>query len=107
MYLGLRGYCGVEFRVRTANSDAHSGELFNLPNATWRMIWALASIKGPDERVRIPGFYDNVQPPTEAQMRLLKQLPSTDEDAARKWYGVKASCWPAGANFVLPPRSPE
>jgi acetylornithine deacetylase/succinyl-diaminopimelate desuccinylase-like protein len=89
MYLGLRGYCGVEFRVHTANSDAHSGELFNLPNAAWRMVWALASIKGLDERVRIPGFYDNVQPPTEAQVRLLKQLLSTDEDFARQWYGVK------------------
>ena len=88
MYLGLRGFCGVELRVRTANSDAHSGELSNLPNAAWRMIWALAGIKGPDERIRIPGFYDQVKPPTEAQMHLLAQLPSTDEEFSRNWYGV-------------------
>ncbi len=89
LYLGLRGFCGVELRVRTLKSDAHSGDLLNLPNAAWRMIWALASIKGPDERIRIPGFYDNVQPPTEAQMRLLVHLPSNDEDFNREWYGVK------------------
>lgn len=89
MYLGLRGYCGVELRVRTANSDAHSGCVLNLPNAAWRMLWALASIKGPDERIRIPGFYDQVKPPTEAQMELLAKLPSTEEEFSRQWYGVK------------------
>jgi len=88
MYLGLRGYCGVELRVRTANSDAHSGCVLNLPNAAWRMLWALASIKGPDERIRIPGFYDQVRPPTEAQMELLAKLPATEEEFSRNWYGV-------------------
>jgi hypothetical protein len=55
-YLGLRGICYVELSVQTAIIDAHSGiggSIF--PNAAWRLVWALNSLKGPDERIRIPG----------------------------------------------------
>lgn len=86
--LGMRGICYVEFSVRTMTRDAHSGEAHNLPNAAWRLIWALASIKGPDERVRIPGFYDGMQSPSEAERRLLESGP-TEEDFVRESYGVK------------------
>ena len=68
----MRGICYVELRARTATQDAHSGlggSIF--PNAAWRLTWALASLKGPDERVRIPGFYDNVVPPTARDLELL------------------------------------
>lgn len=73
---GLRGICYVELSVRTASRDAHSGlggSIF--PNAAWRLLWALHSLKGPDERVRIPGFYDGIVPPTRADMELLAALP--------------------------------
>lgn len=59
-YLGLRGICYVELSVETANIDVHSGlggSIF--PNAAWRLIWALATLKGEDEHIRIPGHYDS------------------------------------------------
>ncbi|HEX6799832.1 MAG TPA: M20/M25/M40 family metallo-hydrolase [Ktedonobacterales bacterium] len=86
--LGLRGICYVEFRVRTLSRDAHSGEAHNLPNAAWRLIWALGSIKGPDERIRIPGFYDSAAPPTESDLRLLDAMPS-NEQHTRETYSVR------------------
>ena len=89
MYLGLRGFCGVEYRVRTLTRDAHSGCILNLPNAAWRMVWALASIKGPDERIHIAGFYDGVESPTDVQRQLLAQMPDADEEFNRAWYGVQ------------------
>ncbi len=67
-YLGLRGICYVELSVETASQDVHSGlggSIF--PNAAWRLVWALNSLKGPDERIRIPGFYDKVQKPSPAR----------------------------------------
>ena len=85
--LGLRGICYVEFHVRTMARDAHSGEAHNLPNAAWRLIWALASLKGPDERVRIPGFYDGIVPPSEEELRLLEQMPQ-DEEYVKTTYGI-------------------
>ena len=87
-YLGLRGICYVELSVRTASIDAHSGlggSIF--PNAAWRLIWALRSIKGSDEVIRIPGHYDDVVPPSARDMELLEALPEVSEEY-RQRYGV-------------------
>lgn len=73
--LGARGLVYVELRVRTLNRDAHSGSANLLPNAAWRLLWALASLKEPDGKVLIDGFYDAVRPPTPKEEELLKALP--------------------------------
>jgi acetylornithine deacetylase/succinyl-diaminopimelate desuccinylase-like protein len=49
-YLGLRGICYVELSVETASQDVHSGVGGSIfPNAAWRLVWALNSLKGQDE----------------------------------------------------------
>ncbi|MGA9532499.1 MAG: M20/M25/M40 family metallo-hydrolase [Anaerolineales bacterium] len=86
LYAGLRGIQYVELRVRTAASDSHSGlggSIF--PNAAWRLTWALASLKGPDERIAIPGFYDGVEPPTERDLALLDALPDDSADLISRY----------------------
>lgn len=87
-YLGLRGICYVELSVRTASIDAHSGlggSIF--PNAAWRLIWALRSIKGTDEVIRIPGHYDDVVPPSAHDLELLEALPEVSVEYKQR-YGV-------------------
>ena len=88
-YLGLRGICYVELSVETAKVDAHSGVGGTIfPNAAWRLVWALNTLKGEDERIRIPGHYDNVVPPSERDLELFSKLPElADEYKSR--YGVK------------------
>jgi len=89
-YLGLRGICYVELSVETAATDVHSGiggSIF--PNAAWRLVWALNSLKGPDERIRLPGFYDAVKPPSQRDRELMAALPDTSE-VYKKQYGVKS-----------------
>ena len=78
VYLGLKGICYVELRVRGANQDQHSSVATSVPNPAWRLVWALASLKAPDERVLIPGFYDNVLPPNPAELDLLRRMPDTE-----------------------------
>jgi acetylornithine deacetylase/succinyl-diaminopimelate desuccinylase-like protein len=85
--LGARGLLYVELSVDTLPFDAHSGGANLLPNAAWRLTWALASLKGPDERVRIPGFYARVTPPSDRQEALLSALPS-QEAAIMETYGL-------------------
>jgi acetylornithine deacetylase/succinyl-diaminopimelate desuccinylase-like protein len=88
-YLGLRGICYVELTVETGTLDAHSGlggSVF--PNAAWRLVWALNSLKDQDERIRIPGFYDDVVPPSPRDLELLAQIPDSAEDDKRT-YGLK------------------
>lgn len=83
MYLGLRGITSVELRVRTMNYDVHSGEQSYLPNAAWRLVWALSKLKDEQERILIPGFYDNVRPPSAKQRELLAAMPSIEADEKR------------------------
>lgn len=79
MYLGLRGYVSVELRIRTIKQDAHSGISSPFPNAAWRLVWALGTLKDQQEHILIPGFYDDVRPPTQRQRDLLAALPSEEE----------------------------
>ena len=88
-YLGLRGICYVELSVESLSTDVHSGlggSIF--PNAAWRLTWALNTLKGPDEKIRIPGFYDNVKPPTARDRELLAALPDPVPEYKSR-YGVK------------------
>jgi acetylornithine deacetylase/succinyl-diaminopimelate desuccinylase-like protein len=88
-YLGLRGICYVELSVETARVDTHSGlggSIF--PNAAWRLTWALNSLKGPDERILIPGYYDSVVPPSERDREYMNALPEV-ADEYKKRYGVE------------------
>ncbi len=86
--LGMRGLCYVELSVQTAELDAHSGLGGSLiPNAAWRLVWALSTIKGPDERIRIPGFYDNARPATERDLAYLAQQPDQSAELLNT-YGV-------------------
>ncbi len=89
-YLGLRGICYVELSVETANQDVHSGiggSIF--PNAAWRLVWALNTLKGPDEQIRIPGYYDDVRPPSQRDHELMEALPDVAEEY-RQRYGLKS-----------------
>ncbi len=88
-YLGLRGICYVELSVETAATDLHSGIGGSImENAAWRLVWALNSLKSPDEKIRIPGFYDDVKPPSERDRQLFAALPEVAE-VYKKQYGIK------------------
>jgi acetylornithine deacetylase/succinyl-diaminopimelate desuccinylase-like protein len=85
----MRGICYIELSVKTADVDAHSGlggSIF--PNAAWRLVWALKSLKSEDEYILIPGFYDNVLPPTRQDLEYLSKLPD-DTEKIRNIFGLK------------------
>ena len=77
--LGVKGILAIELRVRTAKRDAHSSLGATVPNAAWRLVWALACLKDGNERVRIPGFYDDARPPTDQEEAFLRELPAEEE----------------------------
>ncbi|MCX6023374.1 MAG: M20/M25/M40 family metallo-hydrolase [Chloroflexi bacterium] len=78
--LGAKGLVYVELEARTAGIDIHSSWATVAPNPAWRLAWALASLKGPDERILIDGFYDDVLPPSEADMAALALLPDERQE---------------------------
>jgi acetylornithine deacetylase/succinyl-diaminopimelate desuccinylase-like protein len=88
-YLGLRGICYVELWVETASTDIHSGLGGSIiPNAAWRLVWALRSLKGSDEHIRIPGFYDSVKKPSQRDIALFDALPEV-ADEYKSRFGVR------------------
>ena len=87
IYLGLKGICYVELRAKGAIGDQHSSIASSVPNPAWRLAWALATLKDRNENILIPGFYDKVVPPTEADLAALEALPDESE-AMRKQLGI-------------------
>jgi len=85
---GLKGIAYVELRVRGANKDAHSSLATIVPNAAWRLVWALATLKNSNDEITIDGFTDAVRPPTAADRELLERLPF-DEQGMLRIHGIK------------------
>ena len=75
LMLGVKGLLYVELEFQGPNRDVHSSYATVVPNPAWRLAWALASIKSPDERILIDGFYDDVQSPNEEELATLRILP--------------------------------
>ena len=69
--LGAKGILAVDLRVQALGRDLHSANAAIAESATWRLIWALNSLKGPDEQICIPGFYDDVRPPDRRDRTML------------------------------------
>lgn len=86
----LRGLVYVEIRVSGPTIDLHSGTyggtVENPANALARII---ASFHDADHRVAVAGFYDDVQPLSEAEREALARLPF-DAEAYREHLGVSA-----------------
>ena len=75
---GLRGIAYFELHAHTIAYDAHSGVGGSLfPNAAWRLVWALSTLKGTDERILLPGHYDSARPATDEDLNLLAALPNS------------------------------
>ena len=75
LMLGAKGLLCVDLSIGGANRDVHSSFGTVVPNPAWRLAWALAGIKAPDERILIDGFYDDVKDPTEEELATLRVLP--------------------------------
>lgn len=91
IYTGLRGICYTEITLRTLRTDLHSGMYGGVaPNAHETLIRLLARLKDADGRVQIPGFYEAILPPSQAEHAVWKGLPLDDEKYRRREVGARA-----------------
>ncbi len=75
VYLGVKGILYVELTARKANVDLHSAWAAIVPSPAWHLLRALHTLKDANERILIPGFYDQVLAPNEADREALRQMP--------------------------------
>lgn len=80
IYLGLKGIVYLELRVKSLKTDAHSSLAPLLPNAAWRLIHLLSKLRDEGGNILIPGFYDDVEPPTPQDLKLLEALDFDEKD---------------------------
>lgn len=84
--LGVRGLLYVEVLAREgASRDLHSGSNGGItPAPAQTLARALASLWNADDRVAVPGFYDNVVPPTDAEQRAIDVLPAITPEGGER-----------------------
>lgn len=86
--LGFKGALFVRLHVRALATDAHSSLAAIAPSAAWRLVDALASLRGADGRVAVDGFYAAAKPPTDAERRALAAASESEEDELRADLGI-------------------
>lgn len=86
---GVRGVASFELRAKTANRDAHSGNFGGvMPNAIWKLVHLLATMKNDRGEITIDGLHDIVVPPTNMEREAVSKLP-LDLDAIKADLGIK------------------
>ncbi|HUB00120.1 MAG TPA: M20/M25/M40 family metallo-hydrolase, partial [Terracidiphilus sp.] len=79
--VGLRGMIYTEIEVRGARSDLHSGMYGGAaPNSFVGLVQILARLKDEDGHILIPGFYDEIVPPSPEELAAWRSLPFDEEE---------------------------
>ena len=82
--VGLRGMIYAEIEVHGSMVDLHSGSYGGAaPNPFMALAEILTGLKDKSGHILIPGFYDDIIPPSPEELKAWKSLPF-DEDHYRK-----------------------
>lgn len=86
---GCRGIVSFDLSVQTADADIHSSLASYVPNAAWRLIDGLESLRDPKTgKVTVKGFDDDIQPLSPAEKEAVDEM-DFDADAVKENYGLK------------------
>jgi len=78
--VGLRGMIYTELEVRGARTDLHSGMYGGAaPNPFIAIAQILAGLKDKQGHILIPGFYDDIIPPSPEELAAWRSLPFDEE----------------------------
>ncbi|MHA1304400.1 MAG: M20/M25/M40 family metallo-hydrolase, partial [Candidatus Heimdallarchaeaceae archaeon] len=87
IYLGVKGILYLHLKTQTIARDVHSGETQYVNNALYELVWALSSLKDRNDKIQVPGFYDNIIEPTEEEMQIIKDF-NLKEDQLKQSFGI-------------------
>lgn len=88
---GLRGLVYTELEARGAAHDLHSGSYGGVaPNPFQALAEMINNLKGPDGKIRIPGFYKRVKKPSAKELAAWARLPFKEKEFLRKEVGASA-----------------
>jgi acetylornithine deacetylase/succinyl-diaminopimelate desuccinylase-like protein len=88
LQVGLRGLAGVEIDMYGANTDLHSGIYGGaVQNPLHAMVRLLDTMRAPDGRIAVEGFYDDVATLSAEERAEIAKVPF-DEEKYREELGV-------------------
>src|SRR5579872_2109350 len=88
--VGLRGIVYGELFVEGANHDLHSGVYGGAaPNPIQAIAEILCALKDRDGRIKIPGFYERVIPPSAKEREAWARLPFNEKEFTEKEMGAR------------------
>ena len=87
VFCGTKGMLYVELRAKGASHDLHSMYGGIAPNAAWRLVQALRTIKDENGEITLDGLEDLIAPPTKEDLEAIEKIPF-DDDALRASWGV-------------------
>lgn len=77
----LRGLAFIQIDLKAADSDLHSGVFGGaVPNPGMELARILAQLKDENERITVPGFYDDVADLTSEERQAYADLPFDNEE---------------------------
>jgi acetylornithine deacetylase/succinyl-diaminopimelate desuccinylase-like protein len=83
---GARGVMGLEMTVYGPNHPLHSGHYGNwAPNPAAQLAGLLASLRGSDGTILVPGFYEDVRPLSASDREALAAIPRVESDLLREF----------------------
>ncbi|HLQ22255.1 MAG TPA: M20/M25/M40 family metallo-hydrolase, partial [Gemmatimonadales bacterium] len=79
VFFGARGETDVELTLYGPLRALHSGHYGNwAPNPALLLAHLVAGLRDEDGQVLVPGFYDDVRPPTEAERQAAAAVPDVE-----------------------------
>jgi len=99
--VGLRGMIYTELEVRGAKTDLHSGMYGGAaPNPFVALAQILAKLKDENGHILIPGFYDDIIPPSPEELAAWKSLPFDEEHYRKTEVGSRELVGEAGYSVL-------
>ncbi len=88
--VGLRGMIYTELEIRGAKTDLHSGMYGGAaPNPFVALAQIIAKLKDENGRILIPGFYDEIIPPSQQELDAWRSLPFDEEEYRKTEVGSR------------------
>ena len=86
---GARGIVSFDVSVQTADADIHSSLASYVPNAAWRLLDGLESLRDPQTgEITVQGYYDDIVSLSKDEQEAVANM-DFDADSVTETYGLK------------------
>ncbi len=85
---GCKGIAYFELHSHGPAMDLHSSLAPIVPNPAWRLVWALATLKGPDDTILIDDYEKHLAVPSAELLARIDAAPIDDLPVDMQQYGL-------------------